>query len=205
MSKCTTNSMAINTITVDSNVAIIPRLVARLLVEPAQEWCSEPNECRRSPASENNCRAYYDTPISMCASFEACGVGVPDRFLNFVYLDYREQNASLKRILRNIENRRSIVRIVADEGASHAHGTYRIKTSRCTLRCVAEAIATIINSFRGIGHLLHPDDIGDIACGTKIVTPKRLCYNMTYDIETLLARRNAHRPIVNDCADCESR
>lgn len=194
----------ISVITVDSNVATIPRAVARLLVEPTAEWCSAENRCSR-PSSDSR-RAFYDTPISMCSSLEACGgTNVPETYLNFVYLDYRARNASFKRILRNIEGRRNVVRILADEGADDAHGTYRLKTSRCTTRGIAEALATIINAFRSTGRLLHPDDISDIVCGLRVAIPRRLTYNMIYDVCALMNRRNACQPILDDCAyGCET-
>lgn len=127
---------------------------------------------------------------------------VPENYISFVYIDYHLKNASFYRILKNIENRNNVIRIVADENAECAHGTYRLRVSSCTQNGIAEAISTIVNTFRATGKLMHPDDISDTICGRKVVTPKRLSYNMSYDICALMSRRNANRPIINDCTEC---
>lgn len=199
-------------ITIDSNIASIPRMVANLLIEPSMEWCSSENTCRNI---DTTVRAYYDTPICMCA-VGACGeITVPESFLNFVYLDFRLPNASLKRLRENLKSRKHVILIVAAtsaddrvENEEKERPMYRIRTTHCSLRGVAEAIATIINAFRSVGRLVHPDDIGDIVCGVKSTLsspppPRQLTYNMMYDICALMRRRNNLQSVENDCAECK--
>nr|WOJ45327.1 GrBNV_gp81-like protein [Apis mellifera nudivirus] len=192
-------------ITIDSNIASIPRMVANLLIEPSMEWCSSENKCRNI---DTTVRAYYDTPISMCTAGACSEITIPDSFLNFVYMDFRLPNASLKRLRENLKSRQNVILIVAHEGAESERGMYHIRTTHCTLYSVAEAIATIINAFRSVGRLVHPDDIGDIVCGLKSTLsppppPRQLGYNMMYDICALMRRRNNLQSIENDCDECK--
>lgn len=194
-------------VTIDSNVSRIPRMVADHLFRPARAWCKSIGDCdkRKSPADV----VYYDTPLAMDRLTE-----YPDDmfsgFLNFVYLDLAERNASLDRLLANMQHRGEnderlvlILNNVEEKPKRTAKVVYTMKTINCSDSIVAEAIASLINTFLYEGRLLHPVDVISLSCGKAVRKFRKLDdKEMPFDVQQLIRCRNVSKPFENDCVDC---
>lgn len=198
-------------VTIDSNVSRIPRMVAEHLFRPARAWCRSIGDCdkRKSPADV----VYYDTPLALDRLSE-----YPDDmfsgFLNFVYLDLSEKNASTDRLIENMahrgENDQRLVLILnngndpsSPSPKRTAKVVYALKTINCSDGIVSEAIAALINSFLYEGRLLHPVDVISLSCGKAVRKFRRLDDNeMPFDVQQLIRCRNISKPFENDCVDC---
>lgn len=201
-------------VTIDSNVSRIPRMVAEHLFRPARAWCRSIGDCdkRKSPA---DAVVYYDTPLALDRLSEYPD-DMFDGFLNFVYLDLAERNASTERLLENMrhrgENDDRLVLVLNNVETRNerpkrtAKVVYAMKTINCSDGIVAEAIAALINAFLYEGRLLHPVDVISLSCGKAVRRFRKLDDNdeMPFDVQQLIRCRNVSKPFENDCVDCRS-
>lgn len=185
-------------------------MVARHLFRPARAWCRSIGDCdkRKSPGDV----VFYDTPLAMDRLVEYPN-DMFDGFLNFVYLDLAERNASTDRLLENMrhrgENDERLVLVLNNAGDHSpkprtARVVYSMRTVNCSDEIVSEAIASLINTFLYEGRLLHPVDVISLSCGKAIRRFRKLTdgEEMPFDVQQLIRCRNVSKPFENDCVDC---
>ena len=197
---CVERLRANATLTFDSNVSYMSRLVSTYLFGPSKAWCATVGNCKRPSGGKKY--LLYDTPISMWSDSAEIARLMPDgEFTSFVYIDAHQRNSSLARITENVKGNKRCVIITNSEQIDSA---YRLITQNCTENLVAEIIAAIINTFRYEGQLMHPDDIIRLIMG-KRAKGKLVTTNMTFDIPLMIQKRNRSKGEIKDCVVCSYR
>ncbi|KAG8362548.1 GbNV_gp81-like [Fopius arisanus] len=174
-------------ITIDSNVSEIIKLVVSYLFETASEWCTDIYDCKMVKQND----VYYNTPISKSFVIEH---PVPDDFISFIYLDFNKPNDHLDRIIQNMSRRINKTVVISNANVV-AIGTYHLMTKNCNKHLIAEAIATIINTFKYKQKLLHPVDIEHMIFNEPLENFP-ITENMVFDVHHFMEKRNQLKPYV---------
>nr|WDA64845.1 hypothetical protein NNONMNKP_00030 [Oryctes rhinoceros nudivirus]WDA64980.2 hypothetical protein NFEMFJFI_00029 [Oryctes rhinoceros nudivirus]WDA65097.2 hypothetical protein GJFDDEIJ_00028 [Oryctes rhinoceros nudivirus] len=137
-------------VTIDSNVANIPQLIASKIGQSSIRWCSDLNVCDaftelrnnggKIDSNQNAMQVYFNTPISMSTDVEE--YTMPPNTIHFVYLDYAVNTYALRMILNNIKKLRNV--IIITNGSSYSYGQYVLTVGNCTLDDIADVISGII-------------------------------------------------------------
>lgn len=200
-------------ITIDSNIASIPSLVSSKLNKAATLWCTDVNSCkgrkrRRRQHHDNtddDSVIYYNTPLSM--SDDLSQHRLPENMISFIYLDHRQINAALNRILKNISDRREDDVVIISNADIYGMGTYRMHIGNCSDSAVAEVIAALILMFKVNGTLIHPDELKQLLCSSSdthdtyesIPATKMMSCN----VYSILEYRHDKNFEIDDCKECK--
>lgn len=187
-------------ITIDSNISEIAQLVAFYLGVSNGLWCTNTNECQRKDFKS----ILYNTPISMADSLN--DFNFPrDNIKNFVYIDYREINSTLKRIMKNISKLKSVV--LFSNADIYSMGTYMLSVGNSTNEMIAEFIASVIKIFQVQNRLVHPDEVkkmircnNEKRCTIERIPPTDTMHCDLYSIFQY-KRQNSHE--IDDCRSCK--
>lgn len=136
-------------VTIDSNVPIIPKMIALKMDASAKVWCSKLNLCLEkikefSEKHNNKPTIYYDTPISMSDSAEDYNFEqYAPHMINFLYLDYSRFPSSVARIMKNLRGMDGHVVIITNAKA-YKRGHYTIDCGNCLDRDISDVLAGIM-------------------------------------------------------------
>lgn len=149
--------MSTTCITIDSNIAKIPAIVAKYVSPQAAIWCEAVNKCQKpSKRRALDSSIYYNTPISMADNVldHKFDVGT----LHFIYVDYSALNPALSRISNNLP-RLTTPTIVISNADVFRMGLYNLKVGNCSKETVAELIASIVILHQLKSKPAHPIEI----------------------------------------------
>lgn len=181
-------------ITIDSNIAEIPRLVSDLLDEPASRWCTSENQCTILQPNT----VYYNTPISM--SNDVGLHAMPNKMTNFIYVDFSDINTTLHRIMKNIKTYPKAV-IISNADVS-AFGKYHLKVGNCNNQAIAEVIAAIVDTYKYKNRLVSPEEIKHLICDEDYEPPTPLPDIMLFDLYDIMEYKRNKFPEIEDCTEC---
>lgn len=186
-------------ITIDSNISEIAQLVASYLGISNGLWCTNINQCQRKDYKP----ILYNSPISMADSLDGFDFPLTD-IKNFVYIDHRENNATLQRIMNNISNLKTVV--ILSNADIYSMGTYMITVGNSTNEMIAEFIASIVKIFQEQSRLVHPDEVKKmIRCNNeKRCTIERIPPSSTMhcDLHSIFQYRRQNSHEIDDCRSC---
>lgn len=185
-------------ITIDSNISDIPTTVASYLGISDALWCKNINRCSLTKQKS----IYYNSPISMADSLESFNFPKTN-VKSFIYIDHREKNAQLARIMKNIQNLQNVV--IFSNADIHATGKYHLHVGNCTNSMIAEFIAAIIKVFQSNGRLIHPDEMKLLSMPTDSsdnYKPIESTDNMVCDLYSIFEYRQRNSKEIDDCRIC---
>lgn len=125
-----------NIVSIDSNVRLLAKNIADRVSNNAKSWCLQLNECKLTLKS----KIFYNTPISM--SDDIRKYKFPNNIKHFIYLDFSQNNDTLRRILENLQYTKNY--IVISNADSYAIGSYHLKIGNCLSDAVADILSIII-------------------------------------------------------------
>lgn len=186
-------------ITIDSNISEISQLVAFYLGISNGLWCTNLNECQRKDYKS----ILYNSPISMADSLN--DFDFPrDNIKNFVYIDYREINSTLTRIMRNISSLKTVV--ILSNADIYSMGTYMISVGNSTNEMIAEFIASVIKIYQVQSRLVHPDEVKKmIRCNNEkrcVIERIPTTDSMRCDLYSIFQYRRQNSHEIDDCRIC---
>lgn len=209
--------MSVTCITIDSNIAKIPPIIARHVTSDAKIWCESVNKCQKPHQNApKSTTIYYNTPISMADNVLDHNFDLDS--LHFIYVDYSSLNSALSRITNNIPKLKSPTVIISNADAFKM-GLYHLKVGNCSKDTVAELIASIVILHQLKAKPAHPIEIKYLLemsreAATKnqkldAVNVTNLIENSKYDVSQpmaidlyeLLEMRKANND--NECEDCQ--
>lgn len=152
-------------ITFDSNASWLVRDVVQRCKARVFRWCVADCECIASPPFNSQCdvKLLYDTPIALCEN-----VNMPkDIDIHFMYIDERQDNASLRRIRGNLKTLRSRYVVIGNGEAECTGCMYVLQRSmNMPNAAIAKALARIVNAYIETRTLQHPNDIASRRYGS---------------------------------------
>lgn len=187
-------------ITIDSNIPEIAQLIASYLGVSNGLWCTNVNQCQQRT---NYKPILYNTPISMADSLDEFNFPKTD-IKNFVYIDHRQLNTYLNRIMKNISNLQTVV--LLSNADIYSMGTYLIGVGNSTNEMIAEFIASVIQVFQMQSRLVHPDEIKKmIRCNNEkrcIIDRIPITNSMYCDLYSIFQYRRQNSYELDDCRSC---
>lgn len=180
-------------ITIDSNIAKIPRLVSDLLDEPASIWCTSENQCARLQTNT----IYYNTPISM--SDDVSLHTMPKDMKNFIYIDFKDTNPTLDRIMKNIKTYPKAV--IISNANTLAFGKYHLNVGNCNNQAIAEVIATIVYTYKYKNRLISSEEIKHLICNEDYEPPAQVPDIMIFDLYDIMDYKRNKSPEIEDCTE----
>lgn len=181
--------------TIDSNVRQMAKMIADKLTIPAAEWCRKFGRCEHIPSTMD---VFYNTPVSM--SSDVTYFNIPSDSINFVYLDFSENNDSLHRIMANYAHLQNVVIISTD---AYKAKQYVLTVGNCSNDDAADVISGII--------ILHLQDNRPVS-ERKMISLLRgtddydqqddsSCNQKHYNVYKVLAAKRSSNgePITNNC------
>lgn len=140
-------------ITIDSNIDGIIKHVLKdrfkYYRDDIKIWCKAIDKCNKSGAvndTRRNITLYVNSPLSMVTHIKDHKLPPDNEMINFVYLDFRKQNAALVRLLRNMNGRENIV-LFATELNDTTVGRYTIIVGNAPDDIIAELLLVSIGAF----------------------------------------------------------
>lgn len=186
-------------ITIDSNIAEIAQLIASYLGVSNALWCTNINECQRKDYKP----ILYNSPISMADSLAEFNFPKTN-IKNFIYIDHREINDTLKRIMQNISGLKNVV--IISNADVYSMGTYMLSVGNSTNEMIAEFIASVVKVYQMQGRLVHPDEVKKmIRCSMeKRCTIERIpaTEKMHCDLYSIFQYRRENGREIDDCRAC---
>lgn len=136
-------------VTIDSNVPDIIKHVLRdhfkYFKQEIKVWCRDVDKCDKSKDNRQlTMTLYVNSPLAMATRLE--NYPLPDEMINFVYLDFRQKNATLTRLLKNMNGRSNIV-LFSTELNDNTVGRFTVRVGNVTNDLIAELIIVSIATF----------------------------------------------------------
>nr|DBA13076.1 TPA: gp81-like protein [Oryctes rhinoceros nudivirus] len=197
-------------VTIDSNVANIPQLIASKIGQSSARWCSDLNVCDaftelrnnggKIDSNQNAMQVYFNTPISMSTDVDE--YTMPPNTIHFVYLDYAINTYALRMILNNIKKLRNV--IIITNGNSYSYGQYVLTVGNCTLDDIADVISGIIVVHIRENRTVDERELVALICGeTCDSTTCRTTESKKYNIYNILDSKRVNYGEIPDCYECK--
>lgn len=155
-------------LTFDSNDATLVSHVVDTCPVTSVRWCVDDCRCSEPSIHADGTTLLYDTPIALCEAKKLQKTGI-DR--HFIYLDHGMRNNSYKRIVENLKHLGSDrCTIIQNSRYTTERPSYLINSTNLSSRVLADAIASVINSFINTGQLQHPNDLATKNYGRTRIT-----------------------------------
>lgn len=136
-------------VTIDSNVPDIIKHVLRdhfkYFKQEIKIWCRDVDKCDKSKDNKQlTMTLYVNSPLAMATRLQ--NYPLPDEMINFVYLDFRQKNATLTRLLKNMNGRSNVV-LFSTELNDNTVGRFTVRVGNVTNDLIAELIIVSIATF----------------------------------------------------------
>jgi len=151
-------------VSIDSNVRFLAKNVADRVSNNAKSWCLQLNKCDLNV----NAKVFYNTPISMADDISK--YNFPSNIKHFVYVDFSQNNQTLRRILRNLQYIKNY--IVISNADSYVLGSYHLKIGNCLLDAVSDILTIIVVVYQNERRYVKQEELENFICTNKVRKPQ---------------------------------